>query len=286
MAAGTTKLQDLINPEVMGDMVSAKLPKKIRVAPIAKIDTTLVGQPGDTITIPSYEYIGDAEDVAEGVEAGTTKLATTSKKVTVKKVMKAVELTDEAVLSGYGNPVGEANNQLALSIASKIDNDCLAELLKTTTKTYDGSAKVISYAGIVDAIDLFDEEENTEKVMYINPKQVTSLRKDPEFTSADKYPGYTIVSGEIGKICNTRVVPSKKVTLDGTSAFYTCPIVKLTEDQETEEEAAALTIFLKRDVNLETERNTLARMTVASVDEHYVAAVTNASKVVLAKFKK
>lgn len=282
----TTKLQDLINPQVMADMVSAKLPKKIRVAPIAKIDTTLVGQPGDTITIPSFEYIGDAEDVAEGVEAGVTKLTSTSKSAKVKKAMKAVELTDEAVLSGYGNPVGEANSQLATSIAAKIDNDCMEALLGANTKTFDGSASVIKYAGIVDAIDLFEEEENTEKIMYINPKQVTTLRKDPEFISADKYPGYTIVSGEIGKICNTRVVPSKKVTLDDTSAFYTCPIVKMTQDEETEEEAAALTIFLKRDVNLETERNTLARKTIASVDEHYVAAVTNASKIVLAKFKK
>ena len=50
----TTKLADLINPEVMADMISAKIPKKIMVAPFAKVDTTLVGQPGDTITVPQY----------------------------------------------------------------------------------------------------------------------------------------------------------------------------------------------------------------------------------------
>ena len=30
-----TKLSDLIDPEVMGDMVSARIPKKLRVAPFA-----------------------------------------------------------------------------------------------------------------------------------------------------------------------------------------------------------------------------------------------------------
>lgn len=54
MSSVTTKLADLINPQVMADMISAKIPKKIVVAPFAKIDTTLTGQPGDTITVPQY----------------------------------------------------------------------------------------------------------------------------------------------------------------------------------------------------------------------------------------
>ena len=66
MADLNTKLSDLIDPEVMGDMVSARIPKKLRVAPFAKIDDTLAGVPGDTITVPAYTYIGDAADVAEG----------------------------------------------------------------------------------------------------------------------------------------------------------------------------------------------------------------------------
>ena len=52
-----TKLSELIDPEVMGDMVSARIPKKLRVAPFAKIDDTLQGVPGDTITVPAYTYI-------------------------------------------------------------------------------------------------------------------------------------------------------------------------------------------------------------------------------------
>ena len=51
-----TKLSELIDPEVMGDMVSARIPKKLRVAPFAKIDDTLQGVPGDTITVPGKKF--------------------------------------------------------------------------------------------------------------------------------------------------------------------------------------------------------------------------------------
>ena len=285
MANQTTMIADLINPQVMADMISAKIESKIVVAPIAKIDRTLVGNPGNTITVPQYAYIGDAEDIAEGIAAETVKLSTTTSTVTVKKAMKAVELTDEAVLSGYGNPVGETNNQLAKSIASKIDVDAMAALQQAQL-VYDGSANKIGYDGIVDAIDVFDEEFNSQKVIFVHPKQVTQLRKDPNFTSADKYSGNVIMTGEIGMIANGRVVPSKKVPLDEGGANYLCPIVKLNGDAETEDDAPALTIYLKRDVNVETDRVSLARKTDISADEHYAAALSNTSKVVLAKFKK
>ena len=170
----------------MADMVSARIPKKLRVAPFAKIDDTLAGVPGDTITVPAYTYIGDAADVAEGGEVAIEKMTTSTRKATIKKAMKGIGLTDEAVLSGYGNPVGEANTQLAMSIAAKIDNDCM-DALQTATLLFDGSAAAITYNGIVDAVDLFEEEMgSSDKVLFIHPKQVTQLRKDAGFLSADK----------------------------------------------------------------------------------------------------
>ena len=73
MANQTTMIADLINPQVMADMISAKVEKKMVVAPFAKIDTTLEGRPGDTITVPQYAYIGDAKDIAEGARSGNSK---------------------------------------------------------------------------------------------------------------------------------------------------------------------------------------------------------------------
>ena len=283
-----TKLENLINPEVMAGMISAKIEKKVIVSKIAKVDSTLVGQPGNEVTVPQYKYIGDAEDIAEGVECGTARLETGSTSFTIKKAMKGVSITDEAILSGYGDPVGESESQLALSIANKIDNDVLDVLVNTDAVQlqFDGSAKVISYAGVVDAEDLFDEEVSSDKVMYVHPKQMTQLRKDSEFTSADKYDGKVMTSGEVGKIGTCRVVRSRKVKLDPTGAFYLNPIVKLTNDAETEEDAPAVTIYLKRDTQVERERKADAGLTNIFTNKHYGVALTNTTKVVLAKFKK
>ena len=299
MADMTTKLANLIDPEVMGDMVSARIPKKLRVAPFAKVDDTLAGVPGDTITVPAYAYIGDAADVAEGEEVTIEKMTTSTRKATVKKAMKGVSLTDEAVLSGYGNPVGEANTQLAMAIAAKIDNDCM-DALQTATLSYDGSAGAISYNGIVEALDLFEEEQGCDKVLFIHPKQLTALRKDADFLSADKYQAGLMLTGEVGMIAGCRIVPSKKVPLvevggtegdeegePGTPGVecYACPIVKLEGDPETEDEVPALTIYRKREVNVETERKPKIRTTEITADEFYVAVLSNEAKVVLAKFK-
>lgn len=282
----TTKLENLIDAEVMADAISGKIASAIRVTPFAKIDNTLEAKnAGDTITVPRFSYIGDAEDIAEGVECGTVQLTADTTTATVKKAMKAVELTDEAVLSGFGDPVGEANTQLAKSIAAKVDSDAM-DALQTAQLAHDGSAAQISYSGIVDAIDKFEEEFNSNKVIFVHPLQVSKLRKDSDFIAADKLAEQVIVTGAIGKICNCEVVVSKKVPLNEGGTAYINPIVKLNEDGETEDDTPAITVYMKRDVNLETERFTLARKTAISVDEIYTVALSNASKVVLATFKK
>ena len=297
MATGITKLANLVNPEVMAPMIAATLPKKIKFTPFAKVDTTLVGQPGDSITVPKFEYIGDAEDLQEGIAMGTTVLTATTTKATVKAAGKAVEITDKALLSGYGDPVGEAVGQLAMSVAAKVDNDCYEALCGATVK-YNGSAAVISYNGIVDAVDLFEDEndDGLDKVIFVHPNQVTQLRKDPNFLDINKYPiaNGVIMSGMIGAIAGCKVVKSKKVKLDTAGTSYLNPIVVVATDDPKEDPQAdkgsntapALTIYMKRDANLEDDRDILKKSTVVSIDKHYTAVLSNDSKVVLASFKK
>ena len=282
-----TKLTNIINPEVMGDMIDAKIEAALKITPYAKLDTTLQGVAGDTKTVPSWNYIGDAADVAEGAEVDLTAMTAGTQTFTIKKAMKAVGLTQEAVNSGLGNPIGQAEKQLALAIAGKVDQDVLDAVLTSSVVSGDGTAK-ISYAGIVDAVGMFNEEEITEKVMFVAPEQVTALRKDADFISADKYDMKVVMTGEIGKVAGVHVVPSRRIKEAG--GIYTCPVIKLEAadrtTEYTEDELAAVTIFLKKEAQTDAEWKPRTQTHEITVAKYYGVALTNEAKVVLAKFKK
>lgn len=282
-----TKMADLINPEVMGDMIEAKIEAMLKITPYAKVDTTLQGTAGDTKTVPSWNYIGDAEDVAEGAEVDLTAMSVGTKTFTIKKAMKAVGITQEAVNSGLGNPIGQAEKQLAMSIAGKVDNDVLEAVLSSTITSGTGS-EVISYNGIVDAVGKFNEERITDKVMFVAPEQITTLRKDENFLSADKYDNNVVMNGEIGMVAGVRIVPSRKIVEEG--GVFNCPVVKLepadSETEFTEDELAAVTIFLKKDTQTDAEWKPRTQTHEVTTAKYYGVALTNEAKVVIAKFKK
>lgn len=269
-----TKLENLINPQVMGDMISAELPKAIKFSDVAVIDSTLEGRAGNTITVPKYEYIGDAVDVAEGVDIDTTVLTTTSQQATVKKVAKAVQLTDESVLSAVGNPVGETNSQLVKSIASKIDNDILDALKEGTQEIGDGTT-AFAVSTVSDALDVFEDEELGErKFLFVNPKHMGALRKSAEFSRATDLGDQTLITGAVGMIYGCEVVPTRKIEADEDG------VIDLVLAKE-----GAVAVYLKRDVQVETARNIINKTTTISADEHYVAVLHDDSKVVRIKVK-
>lgn len=272
---------DVFDPQVVSDMINAKVSKKAVMTGYIKVDNTLEGTPGSKKTVPRWGYIGAAKDYEEGVPIDTQKMAYTTAEYGIKKIGQGVSLTDEAQLSGYGNPMGTATNQIALSISEKLDNDRV-EVCYDAKTVYDGSADVINYNGVVNAIDLFNEEEESNKVMLIHSKQKTQLRLDPNFLSADKYQAGVMVSGAIGRIAGCDVVVSNKVKLE--EGVYFNPIIKLNNDAETEDDLPAITYFLKRGNLVEHKREPGVSDDIICT-AHGMAALTNEAKVVIAKFK-
>lgn len=287
--AEVTKKSNVIIPEVMGAMIDAKIDALCKLTPYAKVDTSLVGVPGDTKTVPSWNYIGDAEDFdpenTEGKEIETAKLTCGKANFTIKCAAKSVGILQTAINSGLGNPVGQAEMQLAKSIVGKVDNDVI-DAAYTAANTHDAQG-VIGYAGIVDAVTKFeDEEDGIEKVMFIHPKQEATLLKDDDFRSADKFEGGVAVRGSIGKIAGCWVKKSKKVKL--VEGVYQCPIIKMEPDspetEYTEDELPALTIFLKKDTQVDHEWFPKKQRHDVTAAKYYGVALTNAAKVVIAQF--
>ena len=297
-----TKLSDVINPEVMGDMIEAKITAQCKLTPYAHVDTTLEGVAGDTKTVPSWNYIGDAEDFdVEAVaqndgEMQTTKLTAGFRTFTIKCAGKSVSILQTAINSGLGDPVGQANVQLAKSIVGKVDNDVLGAIYDAEADaehpciTVDGTSAYIGYAGIVKAVTKFeDEEDGVDKVMFIHPLQEESLLTDPQFISADKFEAGVAVKGAIGMVAGCWIKKSKKVQQDETTHAWLNPIVKCEADsaetEYTEDELPALTIFLKKNTQVDHEWFPKKQRHDITATKYYGVAVTNASKLIIAKFK-
>ena len=253
-----TKLQNMINPEVLGAFLETKLVNAIKLSPLAVVGTELQGRAGNTLTLPTWQYIGDAKDLAEGVADTPVALEAQSREITIKKASKSVEITDEALLSGYGNPADEIASQLLTSIASKVEADCFAELEKATLK----QVGTVNADTVADALVKFGEDLEEEMFLFINPADYATIRKNANFSYVNGQ--QMTIGGTVGFIFNCAVVVSNRVP--ATKAY----IVK----------RGALGIELKRGVNVESDRDILRKTNVYSVDEHYVAYLRDASKVI------
>ena len=272
---------DVFDPEVVSDMINAKVAKKAVMSGYIKVDSTLSGVPGSTITVPRWGYIGEAVDLAEGQPIDTTKMAFTTAQYGIKKIGKGVMLTDEAQLSGYGNPMGTATNQIAMSISEKLDNDRVAVLYESQN-IFDASTTAIKYTSIVDGVDMFGEEEESRKVILIHSKQKTQLRKDADFLAADKLGPDLLTNGAIGRIAGCDVIVSNKVKLE--DGVYHNPIIKLTNASETEDDLPAVTYFLKRGNLVEHKREEGVGDKIVCT-AFGMPALTNEAKVVILKTK-
>ena len=263
-----TKLTNLMNPEVMGDWVSEHLEKEMKFSSLCRVDFTLAGRAGDTVTVPKYAYIGDAGEVAEGDAITISQLTASSETVTVKKAGNGVELTDEALLSGYGDPLGEAGMQLTLSIAGKVDGDVLAALTKIGAEMTYTASEPISADVIADALVKLGEKEGGEKVLVVAPAQLAQLRKSEGWLKATDVGAMRLVSGAVGMIHGCQVIVSDKITASGGN--FTNYIVM----------PGALVLFLKKDTEVESQRDIVHKSTVVTADKYYAVYLANESKAV------
>ncbi len=266
--AEMTKLANLVNPQVMGDWVNEHLEKNMKFASLCTVDNTLAGRAGDTVTVPKYSYIGDAGEIAEGGEIPVVQLTADSETVTVKKAGNGIELTDEAVLAGYGDPLGEAANQLTLSIAGKVDADVLTVLGTITTPMTCTSAEKLSADVVAEALSCFGETDSEGKVLIVSPAQLAQLRKSESWLKATDIGAMQLVSGAVGMIHGCSVVVSEKIKASGSQ--YTNYIVM----------PGALTLFLKKDTEVETDRDIIHKSTIVTADKYYAVYLANPGRAV------
>ena len=242
-----TYLANLFNPQVVGDMINEKLIKNIVFEPMANIDYTLQGRAGDTVTLPYYDYIGDAQDVGEGTAIPISKLAQNTKQVKISKIGKGVEMTDESILSGYGDPVGEAVRQITMSIASQLDNKLLQALNGNTTNVYTPSS-TFSVDDVRKAIALFGEEMDGQKALIVDPDVYAELLDVKSWVPASELSADMTIRGSVGMAYGCNIIVSERVK--GGNIHIVKP--------------GALAIYMKRDTLVEFDRDIICQTNVVT----------------------
>lgn len=273
MTDQVTQSTDVLDPQVLADMIPAKLTAGLKFTSVAQIDNTLQGKPGSTIEFPTWNYIGDAEDLKENDPIDTSKLTYGSKPATIKEIGKGGSVTDSALETGYGDAWGELSNQLGLALANKIDNDILA----TLRQSIQNASVDLSLDGIQDALDIYNNEDDAVTVLIASPKAAGRLRLQAgqNWLHGTQLGSDTISKGIYGDILGVQVIRSRK--LDANEAF----LVKI----GAEDGKPAVKLMLKRDINVEPDRLPKYRRTDIYATAVEAPYLYDPSKVVKITFK-
>jgi len=273
MATGTTLQANVIVPAVFGDIVTASFKGKLVIGNFAMTDTTLVGQPGETVHFPKWNAIGDAEDLTENVAMVPEVLTSGDDTATIKEVGKAVEITDTAQLTGIGDAIGEAGLQVGKVVARKIDFDLITagitdcpstrKILSTVTDAF--------HLKVADAKGAWSDEAEDITVLLVHSKMYTSLLKDANFISADKYPLGVLITGAIGTIYGVPVLITDRMPYDNATG-----IAKSMMLQQN-----ALAYVTKREPIVEAGRDILRRTNPVTTNVHYAAKLVNVNGIVV-----
>lgn len=245
-----TYLTNLFNPQVVADLIDTKLTDNVVFAGATMFDYTLQGRPGNTVTLPYFNYIGSAASVSEGHDIPLTQLTETSSSVTIVKYGKAVQITDEAVLSGYGDPLGEAAKQIAMAIDDAMDYAFLAALAANSASAQNyatsNASTPLAPTDIPLALAKFGEDIDGEKILFVTPDFYGQL-VGSNWIPASEIAANVRVRGAVGMAYGCQVVVTNRLVASGN--LY---IVK----------PRTLACFIKRGSMVEADRDILNQSTV------------------------
>lgn len=201
---------------------------------------------GTTIQVPKYPAV-TAADLTEGTDMSSTTVSTSGVTVSVGEVGAQVLLTDLAAM-GAGNPAQELGTVLGNSIATKMDTDIIA-LFDGFSTSIGAAAQEITVADLFKAAaTLRNNKAQGGYVAVVHPFHAYQLSANLTNTFANPNGGdlqnEAMRSGFVGSIAGIDVYQSANIAVDGNGDAKGLCFAR-----------EAMCIAMKRDFNLETERD-------------------------------
>ena len=221
------------------------------------VDSSLAQEAGMTKTINVYTYTGKAEEVGVGEgNENRGSIAYVGTDYTVKMVQQAFDYQDEDYMKDntiVDNMLKGANQVMV----NKMTADFVAELAKATLSH---SAMGFGYEAIVDGIAKLNIEDESKLFVVIPNAWKAELRKDEDYKSARM--GEVIYNGQVGTICGIPVIATNALT----DAAY------VMSDE-------AIKLFMKKDVEVEQDRDADTRTNSVYLRTAYIVALVDATKI-------
>ena len=249
------------------------LSTKINHRSLMTIDTELQGSEGMTKTINTYTYTGEAEILGVGVGSTAGKRGSVSyvgKDYTVNCVQEAFDYFDEDFMKD--SKVVDMGVKGATDVMTNLLTSKFYEALATKQgeqelvgKTEFVKGGAISYDTVVDAIADMNVEDESKLVLVLPTEWKADIRKDSDYKAAQL--GEVVYNGQVGTIAGIPVVCSKVLNAAGANkakAYLLTP--------------EAVTLFIKKNVEVEQDRDKDKRLNSIYLREYYICALTDATK--------
>ena len=263
--------------KVIASKATELLKTKLNHRSLMTIDTELQGSEGMTKTINTYTYSGEAEVLAAGNGSTAAKRGSVTyvgNDYTVQCIQQAFDYLDEDFMKD--NNVVDVATKGATEVMANFLTDKFYAALATQSsgsdlvgKTEFANGSAISYDTVVDAIADMNIEDESKLVLVIPTEWKADLRKDDDYKSARM--GEVIYNGQVGQIAGIPVVATKALNHTGSGANLVPAKAYLLTPE-------AVTLFVKKNVEVEQDRNKDTRSNAVYLREYYICALTDATK--------
>ena len=252
----------VFNNKVIEAKAKDLLTTALNTRSLMTIDNSLTSNAGMTKTINVYTYSGEAEELSAGVGNTAAKrgsITYVGTDYTVKMVQQAFDYLDEDFMKDntiVDNMLKGANQVMV----NKMNADFITECGKATLSQTFAKGGAISYDTIVDAISKLNLEDESGVYIILPNAWKAALRKDADYKSARM--GEVVYNGQVGTIAGIPVIATKALT---TKAYV------MTNE--------AVKLFMKKDVEVEQDRDADKRKNSVYLRTAYVCALVDTTKI-------
>lgn len=129
-----TAISDIINPEVLGDQISAKFVDHLAIGAagiVVRSSDFPMGSPGTEFKVPFWKKVTGFGALTEGTAMTPNKVSADAEYATVQRAGAAYEVYDTAQLVSMADPTAEIANQISRRAAEYIDAALVGRCDKT-----------------------------------------------------------------------------------------------------------------------------------------------------------